>query len=398
MLIHQGGQTTAATLNDQSCPGLSGEILPIVDAIGKDVDVVVSGHTHQEYVCTRNGKLLTSTGFYGSAATEIDLKITPPGGVTEKIANTVPVINDLNTTVPTRYTILAKDAGCGRMLQPSGDFTYMWDASKPAGAAERTGNRIVAGSLRIGGVGVDLTKTYRVTFNSFNAPGPGDNFSVITTAGKNTTNKKRRDRHRCLRGLHEGASEPRAAHSACDTDQLRCDPANRRPACNPAIWAAMLLVVAAPLHRVDAAQSAQPVKAPNAPVAWQAQVTAAARDAQAHCHGEIHHDTFAYEQCVSKMADTEPSAVRRLGIDYFGYVGAMNSQRLSMMGAEESAHVFLERFRRAQKQFRIGDLDLCRTVPGDCDARVAGIKFMERATPARRRIPRDASAEAQQAH
>jgi hypothetical protein len=49
------------------------------------VDVVVSGHTHQEYVCKRNGKLLTSTGFYGSAVTDINLTIvpgtaSPPGG------------------------------------------------------------------------------------------------------------------------------------------------------------------------------------------------------------------------------------------------------------------------------------------------------------------------------
>ncbi len=318
VLIHQGGQTTASTLNDQTCPGLSGEILPIVDALGSNVDVVVSGHTHQEYVCKRNGKLLTSTGFYGSAVTEIDLTIQPGAGVTNAVANTVPVINDLNATVPTGYSILAKDAtigaavqayvdlsaslknlvvgsitadikrallvgvptptrdetaegamgdvmadvylsggpkadiafinpggvradliyktggavtfgdlltvapfgntlvtvdltgaqivrlleqqwekpncdaktginGCGRLLQPSSTFTYTWDAAKPAGAADGTGDRVVAGSLKLNGVGMDLSKTYRVTFNSFQAPGPGDNFSVVTTAGKNIT-------------------------------------------------------------------------------------------------------------------------------------------------------------------------------------------------------------------
>ena len=319
VLIHQGGQTTASTLNDQSCPNLSGDILPIVDALGKDVDVVVSGHTHQEYVCKRNGKLLTSTGFYGSAVTDIDLTIVPGSGVTAVAANTVPVINDLNTTVPTGYAILAKDAaidsavqsyvslastlknmvvgsittdikrallsgtstptrdetaegamgdvmadvylsggpqadiafinpggvradliyknggavtygdlltvapfgntlatadltgaqivrlleqqweapncsaktganGCGRMLQPSSSFSYSWDASKPAGAAVGTGNRVVAGSLKLKGVAMDMSKTYRVTLNSFMAPGPGDNFSVITTNGANITN------------------------------------------------------------------------------------------------------------------------------------------------------------------------------------------------------------------
>ncbi|HND25791.1 MAG TPA: hypothetical protein PK229_15820, partial [Rhodocyclaceae bacterium] len=34
---------------------------------------------------------------------------------------------------------------------------------------------------------MDLTKTYRVTLNSFMAPGPGDNFSVVTASGKNVT-------------------------------------------------------------------------------------------------------------------------------------------------------------------------------------------------------------------
>ncbi|MBP8265153.1 MAG: bifunctional metallophosphatase/5'-nucleotidase, partial [Zoogloea sp.] len=117
VLIHQGGQTTASTLNDQSCPNLSGDILPIVDALGKDVDVVVSGHTHQEYVCRRNGKLLTSTGFYGSAVTDIDLTIVPGSGVTAVAANTVPVINDLNATVPAGYSILTKDATIDTAVQ-----------------------------------------------------------------------------------------------------------------------------------------------------------------------------------------------------------------------------------------------------------------------------------------
>ncbi|WP_374482140.1 bifunctional UDP-sugar hydrolase/5'-nucleotidase [Zoogloea sp.] len=318
VLIHQGGQTTASTLNDQSCPNLSGDILPVVDALGKDVDVVVSGHTHQEYVCKRNGKLLTSTGFYGSAVTDINLTIVPGTGVTSVAANTVPVINDLNITAPAGYAILAKDAaidaavqsyvslaatlknqvvgsitadikrallsntatptrdetaegpmgdvmadvylsggpqadiafinpggvradliyknggavtygdlltvapfgntlatvdltgaqivrlleqqweapncsaktganGCGRMLQPSSTFSYTWDASKPAGAAVGSGNRVVAGSLKLNGVAMDMSKTYRVTLNSFMAPGPGDNFSVVTTSGTNIT-------------------------------------------------------------------------------------------------------------------------------------------------------------------------------------------------------------------
>lgn len=110
VLIHQGGQTLATTLNDQSCPGLSGDILPIMDKLNSKVDMVVSGHTHQEYVCNYKGKLLTSTGFYGGAVSEIDLTITPGKGLTAAVANTVPVIQaDTNSYIPAGFTGVLKD-------------------------------------------------------------------------------------------------------------------------------------------------------------------------------------------------------------------------------------------------------------------------------------------------
>jgi len=53
----------------------------------------------------------------------------------------------------------------------------------PGRAPDEKGNRVVPGSLKIAGNCVDLAKTYRVTLNSFMAPGPGDNFSAV---GKGT--------------------------------------------------------------------------------------------------------------------------------------------------------------------------------------------------------------------
>lgn len=117
VLIHQGGQTTATSINDKTCPGFVGDIKPILDKLNANVDVVISGHTHQEYVCNyksaASGKtlLVTSTGFYGSNVSEIDLVISPISGVISVSANTVPVIRDTNTaTIPTGFNKLAKDA------------------------------------------------------------------------------------------------------------------------------------------------------------------------------------------------------------------------------------------------------------------------------------------------
>ncbi|WP_338845355.1 bifunctional metallophosphatase/5'-nucleotidase [Massilia sp. W12] len=71
----------------------------------------------------------------------------------------------------------------GRIMQVSKGFSYTWDASKPTGAASGAGNRVVAGSVKLNGVPLEMSKTYRVVVNNFMATG-GDNFSVLKQ-GKN---------------------------------------------------------------------------------------------------------------------------------------------------------------------------------------------------------------------
>ncbi len=56
--------TTSAATSSRSSTGLS-----------NDVDVVVSAHTHQPYICRINGKLVTSASSFGRLITDIDLRI-----------------------------------------------------------------------------------------------------------------------------------------------------------------------------------------------------------------------------------------------------------------------------------------------------------------------------------
>ena len=72
VLIHEGGYPTG-DYND--CPGISGAIVDIVKKFDRAVDVVVSGHTHQAYVCEIDGRLVTSGDKYGTLVTAIDLKL-----------------------------------------------------------------------------------------------------------------------------------------------------------------------------------------------------------------------------------------------------------------------------------------------------------------------------------
>jgi 5'-nucleotidase len=79
VLIHQGGfQNGPFPLGYQDsdrCDNFSGDIVPIVNGLSSEVDVVISAHTHQPYICHINGKLVTSASSFGRLITDIDLRI-----------------------------------------------------------------------------------------------------------------------------------------------------------------------------------------------------------------------------------------------------------------------------------------------------------------------------------
>ena len=48
MLLHEGGFQTGTY---QGCTGISGPIVHIAENLHPEIDLVVTGHTHQPYVC-----------------------------------------------------------------------------------------------------------------------------------------------------------------------------------------------------------------------------------------------------------------------------------------------------------------------------------------------------------
>ena len=79
VLIHQGGQQNApfadGFMDVNRCDNFTGDIKPIVEQLDPQVDLVVSAHTHQPYVCTFNGIPTTSASSFGRVITDIDLVI-----------------------------------------------------------------------------------------------------------------------------------------------------------------------------------------------------------------------------------------------------------------------------------------------------------------------------------
>jgi 5'-nucleotidase len=82
VLLHEGGYQTG-TIN--GCEGISSPIAQIAAQITPEVDEIITGHTHQGYICSLpdpagNNRLVTSAHDYGRAVTETKLVINTRSG------------------------------------------------------------------------------------------------------------------------------------------------------------------------------------------------------------------------------------------------------------------------------------------------------------------------------
>lgn len=94
VLLHEGGEQTGADIN--GCVGLSRSFSDLVRRMSDDIDLVISGHSHQTYNCTIDGTLVTSASSGGRLVTNIDLRIRRSDGeIVAKTARNVIVTRDV---------------------------------------------------------------------------------------------------------------------------------------------------------------------------------------------------------------------------------------------------------------------------------------------------------------
>lgn len=72
VVIHEGGFPSGGY---NECPGISGPIVDIVNRTDDEVDLFITGHTHQAYNCVIDGRIVTSSASFGRVVTDIDLVI-----------------------------------------------------------------------------------------------------------------------------------------------------------------------------------------------------------------------------------------------------------------------------------------------------------------------------------
>lgn len=111
VLIHEG-LAPSTSFNTKTCDGLSGPLFGILDQLDPEIDVVVSGHTHQSYICDYAAKnpakpfLVTSSGQYGTMLTDITLQLDgKTGDVKAKDAKQVIVQSEPYTSNGTTYNL-----------------------------------------------------------------------------------------------------------------------------------------------------------------------------------------------------------------------------------------------------------------------------------------------------
>jgi 5'-nucleotidase len=201
VLIHEGGYTNA-TLDD--CHGLAGTIAEIVPKFDSAVDVVVTGHTNGIYICTLDGRLVTSAGAYGTRVTDITMLIDPKSGdVIGKSARDIAIREDTYAEDPGQIDLIAayKTQAEPLMVRPVGriadEITRKSGSSGESAlggmiadsmleAARRVAGQVDIAFMNPGGIRADLPfhNDGQVTFGDLFAVQPfGNDLVVLTLTG-----------------------------------------------------------------------------------------------------------------------------------------------------------------------------------------------------------------------
>jgi 5'-nucleotidase len=129
-LIHEGGVPVA----DGQC--VSGPIRDIVERTSREVDVFMTGHTHQIYNCVVDGRPVTSAGSFGKLLTDVDMTIDRGSGQPKTIrADNLVVTRDVakdpdQTALIAKYKAIAGPIGDRVIGTAAADITR---AATPAG-------------------------------------------------------------------------------------------------------------------------------------------------------------------------------------------------------------------------------------------------------------------------
>lgn len=174
VIIHEGGvQPPPSPYN--GCVGISGPIVDIVERTSDEVDLFITGHTHQPYNCIIDGRPVTSAFSFGRLVTDIDMTLDRATGEPTQITINNRIItrdvpkDGLLTALIAKYQAIAAplenriigqiSATITRATNAAGESALgdvIADAQLAATNTPATGNAVIA-LMNPGGIRADLT-------------------------------------------------------------------------------------------------------------------------------------------------------------------------------------------------------------------------------------------------
>lgn len=110
VLIHEGAtqQVDTKVKDINRCDNIQGPIVDIVKQLDADVDFVVSGHTHQAYNCSINGKTVISAQSNGTLLSQLNIEVNK---------KTKDIVSIKAKNIPVETKVYAKDPKLTSFIQ-----------------------------------------------------------------------------------------------------------------------------------------------------------------------------------------------------------------------------------------------------------------------------------------
>ncbi len=200
-LVHQGGQQgRPGGIND--CNELTGPIADIAKRVSREVDVIMSAHTHQAYICRDGRRVITQGLSFGRLITDIDLTLERRTGEVASVKATnrivtqdVPAASDMTRLIarydrvaaPLRDRVIGRVAApLSRAAAPSGESVLgnvIADAQLAATSAPERGGAQVA-FMNPGGIRADLDAGEVTYGEAFTVQPFANSLVTLTLTGK----------------------------------------------------------------------------------------------------------------------------------------------------------------------------------------------------------------------
>ncbi len=152
VLLHQGGSTTDA-VDQADCAHLTGPVVDVAQRIDPAVRLVISGHSHQGYLCRVGDKLVTQAEMGGHMLSRIKMTIDPASNSVRDVSASN-VVMQQGAYVPdpafSAYLEAVKQRGKAELSRPVARIASATVSNDTAGSGESALGDVVADSTLFG--------------------------------------------------------------------------------------------------------------------------------------------------------------------------------------------------------------------------------------------------------